>query len=310
MAEQSMETAAKGFARRVGMSYDDVKVEGHNLLHLYAKTLDRVVKGTETASRLDKLLSRLSVQGEAYNTLDQLQHMLALTASPRDEKHRETVAREFFGEMMTASPEVVKTLLTVLEKTYGIVDTAISNSTLIENLVTKPLVLRVPRSGRKVARYMASQVLKQVNNRQRMKRNVRLLLQDVLPRMMADAIGETGEERFLAELKEREGKFSFTKEQLLRPVDGPKASIGLLIVGSIVWPHESYPRYPASPEAARLNFGDAARQGKRRLGSQHYSDSVGAIKYIRELSAHAERVTTLLYENYTDGFFFPDWADA
>ena len=188
MAQQSMETAAKGLARRVGMSYEDIKVERHNLLHLYAKTLDLVVSGTDTASRLDKLLSRLSVQGEAYNTLDKLQHMLALTASPIDEKHRETIAREFFAEMMTASPEVVKTLLTVLEKTYDIVDTAISNSTLIENLVTKPLVLRAPRSGRKVARHMASQILKQVDNRQRMKRDVSLLLQDVVPRMMAEVI--------------------------------------------------------------------------------------------------------------------------
>ena len=305
-----METAAKGLARRVGMSYEEVKVESHNLLHLYAKTLDRVVRGTGTASRLDKLLSSVSVQGEAYGALHKLQQMLALTASPRDEKHREPIAREFFREMITASSEVVYTMLTVLEKTYDIINTAIAHSTLIENLVTEPLVLKAPRPGSNLSKYMASQILKQVNKRQRMERNTKPLIKDMLSRMMAEAIAETGEERFLAELEEREGRFSFTEEQLLRTVDVPKASIGLLIVGSIVWPHESYLRYPASPEAARLSFGDAARQGKRRLGSGHYSDDVGAIKYIRELSAHAEKVTTLLYINYKDGFFFPDWAEA
>lgn len=298
MVEQSMETAAKGFARRVGISYEEVKVDIHNLLHVYAKTLDKIVRGTGTASRLDKLLARFSVRGEAYNTLNELQHLLALSASPRDEEYQKEVARKFFIDMGKASPDVVDTMLTVLEKAYHIIDTEISNSTLIDNLVTRPLMLNVPRSSKNLARRMSSEILRRIRRRQRLKVKVRLLLEDVVPKMMESAIGEIGEERFLMELQKKGGKFSFEKEELLRVVKIPKASVGILIVGSIAWPHASYTRYPAPPGSAKDGLS----------GSEHYSDDVGAIRHIRRIAAHAEEIATLLYTHYKDGFFFPDWA--
>ena len=306
MVEQSMETAAKGVARRATkMSYGDVKAEGHQLLHLYAKTLDEVVRGTGTASRMDKLLARLSVRGEAYSILNELQLLLALSASPKDEEYQKEVARKFFSDMGTASPETIDDLLTVLETAYDIIDAGVNNSDLVNSLVTKPLVLKVPPSSKNLARIMSSRILRNIQKRKSFKRNVRLLLQDIVPRMMENAISGIGERRFLAGLQAKQGEFSFTKEQLLGSVKIPKASVGILIIGSIAWPHGSYTRYPAKPGAPQ-DAVQAARDGS--LGSEHYTDTVGAIRHIRRIAAHAHEVATLLHTHYEDGFFFPDWA--
>ena len=302
--QQSMEAVIKGFGRRVGMSHESIKHEGHNLLHLYANILDKVVKDTGTASYLDKLFSDLSHEGEVSDVLAQLQKLLALSES----KPREDAAKNFYSEMLIAPPEVVDALLTILKKQYDLIDTEVNNPTMIENMTGKPFKLSTHDSGKGIRAYAAQEIIGQITTRQKMEPSQVALFKEIVPRIIAGFIDTIGEESFVAEIKANEGRFSLEKERLIRVLDVPKASIGMLIVGSLVWPHESNPRYPASPEGACRSYKKAAPD--RQLGYEHYTEDIGVIKYIRNLSIQAEKVTTLLHESYQDGFLFPDWAAA
>ena len=303
-----MEIAVKGFAMSVGFSHKDVSKERHNILHLYADILDHTAQQTETAPNLNKMLADLKTNGEAYDVLAELKKILQLSASPSDAEFQEETAGKFFGDMLTAPSETVHELLRVLEKTYTEVDAGLNNPKLIESFTGKPFVLKTPSSGKFTAVSFARQIISQITKRHRMKKEHLLMLNKVIPRIAENIIAQKGEEGFTSELEESGGIFSFSKGQILRMLDIPKACIGMLVVGSIVWPHESYLRYPAHPDYMQESYADAAAatvRGKRQVGAGHYTDAIGAIKYVRELAAQAEKVTTLLYEGYKDGFLCP-----
>ena len=59
------------------------------------------------------------------------------------------------------------------------------------------------------------------------------------------------------------------------------AFIKVFLVGGLVWPHYISARYPA-PSNAPTSPQEAAQRGK--FGTQHYTDEIGVIRYIRELS--------------------------
>ena len=302
MTEQSMEAAVKGLARWVGLPHKDVRVEGHNLLHLYAKVLDRVVRVTGTAPHVDQMLSEFSAPGEAYDALARLDQFLDLTASPRNAGEE---ARKFFRDMMAASPEVAGTFLTILEKTYEVIDAGVIEPVMLRDLIGKPFVLTVPPSGKHIAAYMAEQLIGQITQRRKLEYDEILMLKDLVPRIVAYHIDAMGDDQFLAELRANHGKFHVTKDQVLGGFSIPKACMGLLVIGSLVWPHQSPPRYPADPKFAHLTPQQAAQQDQ--LGAGHYSSDLGVIKYIRELAGHADKVAMLLNDNYNEGLFFPDW---
>ena len=82
------------------------------------------------------------------------------------------------------------------------------------------------------------------------------------------------------------------------------ADLGILSIGALVWPHESYPRYPADPNAPNSLF-DAAKKsegGKRMLGTQHYSEQLGVICHIRRLTKECKNTTSLLQESFNQGW--------
>ena len=261
-----MEIAVKGFALGVGFSHEEITHERHNILHLYADILNRITRQTETAPDLDKMLAGLKTKGEAYDTLTELKRILQLSASPSDAEFQEETAGKFFGDMLTAPSETVHELLRVLEKTYTEVDAGLNNPKLIESFTGKPFVLKTPSSGKFTAVLFTQKILGQITRRHRMKREHLLMFNKVIPRIAENIIAQKGEEGFTSELEKSGGIFSFNREQILRMLDIPKASIGMLVVGSIVWPHESYLRYPAHPDYMQKSYADAAAEIVKRNG--------------------------------------------
>ena len=117
-----------------------------------------------------------------------------------------------------------------------------------------------------------------------------------------------------AELKANKGKpykFDFDGHQLVEQAIGIPhmllANLGLLIVGSLVWAHESYPRYPAEPDAPD-SIEQAARE--RKLGVKHYTDEMGVIRHIKPLTAKADKTIRLLKSGYKAGYLLMSAKDA
>ena len=81
----------------------------------------------------------------------------------------------------------------------------------------------------------------------------------------------------------------------------------MLVVSGLVWPHESYTRYPAPPEAINLSFLDAVATGQ--VGSGHYSPAVGVIAYIREISNLVVRITGTLKKIHGAGYLYASLED-
>ena len=69
------------------------------------------------------------------------------------------------------------------------------------------------------------------------------------------------------------------------------AYLTLYIVGTISWPHAVSTRYPGSPKAPEEAI-DAATVGQ--MGTQHYSDQIGAMALVGTLADEAEWATRVL----------------
>ncbi len=301
MTQQGMELAVKGLARWIGFSHEAVKVEGHNVLRLYAKINERIINATGTARYADQMLAGLSKPSESFDVVSKLDELLDLSARPQVADAR---ARQFYRDIMTISPEVAYSLLLTLEKQYEIVDNGLSEPAL-ENLFDRDFHLSIPPSGKYISSYVAQQMIGQLTKRQKLGQEQILILKELVPQIAAYTISIVGKEQFLAELKARRGKFKVTRDEVTRLFDIPKSSMGLPIVGSLVWPHESPSRYPAPPRFDDLTPAAAAQRGQ--FGAGDYSADLGVIRYIKEIAAHARKITDMLNSAYYQGVFFPDW---
>ena len=300
------EAATKGLARVTGKSHE--QVYGHNNLMLFTEVLNQVVAATETAPYIDSLLSEQVAKGGPYDTVAILRDMLRRTASPKRGKIQEEIAETFFANMLTASPEIVGRLLELPSKLDNTINAELNNPDLIAAITGKPYTLKPPYFSKNLANSLAQKLLAQIVKRLSPRRHFSepqlQLLHKAVPRIIANVIASKGEEQFLLELKASDGQYLFHQEEMMGFFSPIKAFMGLLIVGAIVWPHESFPRYAASPNAPET-IEEAVRPdgGKgRQLGSRHYTDDVGVIKHISELSTQAERITATLKESYDAGF--------
>lgn len=127
------------------------------------------------------------------------------------------------------------------------------------------------------------------------------LIRKLSRQILESAIKEMGEDRFRAELKANKWRIFLDKEQIVAgSFDVPSAIMGVFILGTIVWPHESYPRYPAPPDAPE-DFKQAAEQ--RKVGIRHYSEDLGVIYHIQELAGRAHAVAESLAKTYKLAWF-------
>ena len=308
MTQQTMEAATKGLARGAGKSHDDVRDAGHDNLNLLALVVNEITIATESASFVDSVLSRYKINGKPYNVREQLRKMITLSGQPQKAGDQKQEARDFFEKMLVASPEDVKKLLDVLQSTDNVIDRVLNDDMLIKAATGTPFTLKLSPSNANIASIATSQLNAQVTRRvknRNLTKDQRLYIRNATFKLLSSIVATKGDEQFRKEVEDAGGRFHFPKENLVKLHDVSKALTGLLIVGGLVWPHESYPRYPARPDTASLSFEEAAKG--RQLGAGHYSDAVGVIKHIRGLADCAAHVTGLLEESYTSGRLFPNW---
>ena len=123
----------------------------------------------------------------------------------------------------------------------------------------------------------------------------------------ANLKAEYTEEQIWQWLTAQGGKLSFNANQiepgLARFFDMESVLAGILILGTLVWPHESYPRYLAPPDAPDSLEKAVQRTSKgRELGTRHYTEQFGVIKYIKPLAAEAQNTTALLKRCFDSGY--------
>lgn len=303
MTQQSMEAGAKGIARGAGLTHREVY--GHNNLRLFIRVVHEAVKVTETATHIDNLLAKHIVKGESYNTVGQLHEILKLTTSQRDTGNQEKEAKEFFESMLTVPPQAVAIMLKLLKDLDSTVEAFVNY--WAPKVTSTPFVLKAPPSNKGLTTAIFLQLLTQIAPYLRGLSKAELFLaRKLIRQLVANAIAAKGEEQFRSELAATGWHYSISRNEVAKTLDLPVAFLGMLTVGGLVWPHESYTRYVASPQKTPLTFEQAAK--KRQLGVGYYSETVGVIKYIRELSVRAEKIITLLEDSYKAGYLFPDWA--
>ena len=303
MTQQSMEAGAKGLARGAGLTHREVR--GHNNLHLFIRVVHEAVKVTETATHIDNLLAKHSVKGESYDTVGQLHAIFKQTASHRNAGNQEKAAKEFFESMLTVPPKAVAIMLNLLKDLDSTVEAFVNY--WAPKVTSTPFVLKAPPSNKDLTTAIFLQLLTQIAPYWRgLSKTELFLARKLIRQLVADVIAAKGEEQFRSELAATGWHYSISRNEVAKSLDVPVAFMGMLIVGGLVWPHESYPRYVAPPRKTPLTFEQVAKN--RQLGVGDYSEAVGVIKYIRELSARAEKITTLLEDSYKAGYLFPDWA--
>ncbi len=316
MTQQTMEVATKGLARGAGISHNAVRETGHDNLYLLLLAVEEIIAATDALPFVDSLLSRFKINGKRYNTGKQLRKMITLSGKPQKAGDQEREAREFFEEMLTMSPDNVGKLLGILESVDSIIDRILNDNALVQAVTSAPFILEFPSSNTHVVAIANSKLNAQVMRRLKnwkMTNAQRIYIQGLTYKVLSSMVAAKGVDQFRAEVEAVGGRFYFPKERLVRLYDVSKALTGLLVVGGLVWPHESYPRYPADPAIAHRSFQEAATamvNKKRQLGAGHYTDCVGVIKHIRELAAYAEYVIELLQEAYASGLLFPQWDSS
>ena len=307
MTQQSMEAGAKGIARGTGLTHREVR--GHNNLHLFIRVVHEAVKVPETATHIDNLLAKHSVKGESYSPVGQLHAVLKRTTPQRDAGDQEKEAEEFFESMLTVPSKDVAIMLKLLKDLEGMVEAFVNR--WAPKVAGSPFVLKAPPSSKDLTTAISQQLVTQITHRLRsLSKTESFLARKPIRQLVAAAIAAKGEEQFRSELAATGWRYSISRNEVAKSLDVPVAFMGMLIVGGLVWPHESYPRYVAPSRKTPLTFEQAAKKvaKNRRLGVGDYSEAVGVIKYIRELSARAEKITILLEDSYKAGYLFPDWA--
>ena len=307
--QQSMEAATKGLARNAGVPHDDFRTWSHNNLNLLLWCVDAVIESSGIANHIRKVFSTPPSNDEASDVIMQLEAFLAKTADlskvKKMGKQKENNAKNFFTYMITLPPEGVLTLLKLLTDVENNINQQRGASGLFISMIAhSPFSVRTLPSNANVLTELVPQILFQFQKRipgEKMNNEQRELARKLISHMLECAIKEIGEVRFRAELKAMKWKIPLDHKQIMaNAFDIPLAVVGVFILGTLVWPHESYPRYPAHP-CADESLKQAAEQ--RKMGIRHYSDDLGVISHIQELAGRAHAVAESLSKAYKLAWF-------
>ena len=308
--QQSMEMATKGLARASGVPHRELQTEiGHNNLFLFTKIIEIVIDSMEDYKRINDVLGCSYREGKNYDVAKHIQNVLTATASPRHAKDKDAkqYAREIFDSGKKMTPDEVKFMLDSFDRITGIMRVPSPVQGLIRKITSEPVNVRRPVSGSNWMDDIVVQATQQLSSRIGAQADPAAvtLLQDI-----ARSI-PTSEEDMTAELEENNGRFYFDGDQLIEEMTGMlsmmSANMGLLIIGSLVWAHESYPRYPADPDAPD-SIELAVKQ--RQLGTKHYANDMGVIRHIKPLIARADRTIRSLKKGYKAGYLLMGTKDV
>ena len=306
-AQQSMEAAVKAIARGFGKSHQDLY--GHNYLQLFLLFLNDVLTVSEAAPEINKMLSKHQSLGETADSIGQVRQMLKLSASPKQKAYQQELAGKFFDDALFAPPETVAMILQLWEELDAIIDGGFSDHRLLSMLASSDFLIRLPGPRENFTASVTKQIISQAVLRLRslnLDQDQLAVVHKVATKIVATAVAVHGETQFRAEIEANNGRYTLRMDQLEKLPSAPRALMGLLLVGVLVWPHESYPRYPARSDVTKIGYqltDIVTLKDKQYVGMEQYSDAFGVIKYIQEVSVHAEKITIMLEESYEAGLF-------
>ena len=261
MVQQSIEDAVKAIARNAGLSHKEVREYSHDILGLFVWYHSHVISTTRTAPYIDDLLANCSASHKEYNVVTQIDNLRVLTTSDRDPKHldehQRKAAEQFFESALTVSPQEISALL---DLSQGLNKLRNNARVMVKKVTRKPLVFDLSLHNE---RSFFDQVFDQARGRlDNMSDDQAASMERLIQHLVGQWVIDNGEDDFRAYLAAANGgMFAFDKdkaEQILTMFEIPIALMQMLIVAALVWPHESYPRYVAPPEAS-LDFREAAK---------------------------------------------------
>ena len=308
--QQSIEKATKGLARASGVPHEELKSEiGHNNLFLFGKIIEIVMDSLEGYEHTNKIIASLYPDNGSYSASQRIKDMLAATASPKQARAlgAEQYARDIFTSALRMTPDEVKFMLDSFDRIVKVMQPPPEIHRAIRKLTNEPLTVRTPSPESNWTDDIAIQVTEQLVGR---------LGKQIDPMMMAiiqDLVRNpsASEKEMADEIETNNGLFHFDGIQITDGIDGIidmlSANLGLLIIGSLVWAHEAYPRYPAEPGSP-----DSIEQAaaSRKLGVKHYNQDMGVIKHIKPLTEKAYKTISLLKKSHKAGYLMMSADDV
>ena len=311
--QQSMETAAKGLAIGAGVSHDTIRRHSHDYPYLFFLLVEKVITESGGIQYANELLAPYFASQGGYDVEARLEHMLTLTSSPKNrdltKAHKES-AEQFFDALLQFPPEAVEIMLNQLTKLDEHLRQALNKKGPIARFTKEPFALKPARSDGSFVQSIYQQLLEQASKRpggRKLHKSEEALLWRMARQSETRLRAQYSEEQIWEWVASQGGTFSFSANQiepgLGRFFDMQSVLVGILILGSLVWPHESYPRYPAPPGAPDSLEEAAQRTRKgRSLGTRHYTEELGVIEHIKPLTAQAKRTAILLKKCYESGY--------
>lgn len=311
--QQSMEDATKGIARAAGISHDDLREHSHNYPYLFFLLLDTIITDSDGIQYSNELLSPYYANQEEYDAKTRLGNMINLTSSPSNKnltKTQREAAEQFFDALLRFPPEGVEIMLTQLDELNKKLRQVLDKEGPIARFTKEPFVVKPSRSDGSFMQSVYRQLLEQARQRpggRKLSKPETELLQRMAKQTEANLIAQYGEEQIWECLEGQGGRLTVNTSEispgLNRFFDMQSVLAGILILGSLVWPHESYPRYPAPPDAPDSLNEAAKRTGRwRSMGTKHYTEELGVIQHIKSLTIQAKKTTVLLKTCYDNGY--------
>ena len=260
---------------------------------------------------INEVLASFNQEDKNYDSAKHIQKILEATASPRRAQAlgSKQYASEVFASGMRMPPEEVKLMLDSFDRIAGRMKALPQATRLIRKLTADPIYFQLPAPGINWTDEIVRQATEGLVSRIGRRPN-----QSEVAFLQGIARDIPYQEEIASELETNKGKpykFDFEGYRLVEEAIGIPhmllANLGLLIIGSLVWAHESYSRYPAEPDAPD-SIEQAARE--RKLGVKHYTDEMGVIRYIKPLTAKADKTINLLKSGYKAGYLLMSAKDA
>lgn len=306
MTQQSMEAATKGLASAAGISYEEIRKHRHNNLHIFLLFMERVLAAMPDVDYINAVLSSHSDGNERYDAAARIMDIINLTSAPRNREglskcERESATR-FYNSMQLASSHDVASMLKLLSTIRATLRLTPDVQCLIKHITNTTFVMDPDASYDDISKSIAGQV---IDRRQSYKTSRPLnkaevaLVKTMCQHLMNLTVDREGDKQLRLELKANNGEFTLPASSFVPAVkyslNVQVIHLGIIIVGSLAWPHESSPRYPPDPNAP-----DSAKEAvtQRKMGARHYTDAIGVIKHIKNLAFEAKKITDLLKNIY------------
>ena len=307
--QQSMEMGTKALATASGIPHGELRKDiGHNNLFLLGNVTKWAVDSMQGSELIDAVLSILHREGKEYGSATRIQDFLKATASPKtaDALGSRQYARAVFASGLGMPPEEVESMLDQFDRTLTRLQIPAQTKRQLKRLLAAPLYFTLPPPEENLMESLYAQATGQLEPRSTQRPNPAV---GALMRGMAQEIGN---QIHVSDYGATPGEIiCFHGQQLLKEAIGMQdmvlANLGLLIVGSLVWPHESYSRYPAAPGAPE-SIDQAVRE--RKLGVKHYTQEMGVIHHIRPITERAGKTIRMLRVGYEAGFLLMTTEDV